>query len=114
MSEQFLHHLGRGLAVIGFERTAQALPSRSWLQGLFAQDRLEQDQRLALLSGTPGPAAADEGPVVCACFGVGEKALKRAIAAGAASVAALGLSLKAGTNCGACLPELKALLARQV
>ena len=49
--------------------------------------------------------------MVCACFGVGQKTLKKAIAAGAASVEALGLSLKAGTHCGSCLPELKALLA---
>jgi assimilatory nitrate reductase catalytic subunit len=43
---------------------------------------------------------------------VGENDLKQAIAQGAKSVEALGIRLKAGTNCGSCIPELKALLAQ--
>jgi len=66
-----------------------------------------------LLAGRPGKAAPDAGPIVCACFGVGKKTLEQAIAQGAASVEALGIRLKAGTNCGSCLPELKALLAAE-
>jgi assimilatory nitrate reductase catalytic subunit len=53
----------------------------------------------------------DTGRSVCACFGVGENALKQAIADGADSVEALGRCLKAGTNCGSCIPELKEFLA---
>ena len=102
---------GRLEALGFFERSPRALPARTWLQSLFEHECLDRDARLALLSGGPGPVVADEGPVVCACFGVGQKTLKKAIAAGAASVEALGLSLKAGTHCGSCLPELKALLA---
>jgi assimilatory nitrate reductase catalytic subunit len=32
------------------------------------------------------------------------------MAEGARSVEALGIQLKAGTNCGSCIPELKRLL----
>ena len=33
-------------------------------------------------------------------------------AAGANSAAAIGAQLKAGTNCGSCIPELKRLIAQ--
>ena len=35
-----------------------------------------------------------------------------AIAAGANSAAAIGAKLKAGTNCGSCIPEMKRLIAQ--
>lgn len=93
-----------------FERSAAALPPRHWLEALLAQDGLSPGERTALLLGRPGAAAPDCGPIVCACHGVGENDLRKAIAAGAGSVEALGIRLKAGTNCGSCIPELKALL----
>jgi len=38
--------------------------------------------------------------------------LDRAIAArGLTTVAEIGVALRAGTNCGSCIPELKAILA---
>jgi assimilatory nitrate reductase catalytic subunit len=94
-----------------FDRDAAALPPRHWLEALFEGEEINRDERVALLAGRPGKAAPDAGPIVCACFGVGRKSLEQAIAQGAASVEALGMRLKAGTNCGSCLPELKALLA---
>ena len=66
--------------------------------------------RLGVLAGTAqtGPAA---GKIVCACFSVGLETLCRTIEAeGLASVAEIGAALKAGTNCGSCIPELKGLL----
>jgi assimilatory nitrate reductase catalytic subunit len=51
---------------------------------------------------------------VCSCFEVGEQQIARAIRGGAATVRALGETLRCGTNCGSCVPELKALLARSV
>jgi assimilatory nitrate reductase catalytic subunit len=65
-----------------------------------------------LLSGKPAQGLAGTGPVVCACFGVGRTAICGAIAAGARSPIELGLKLKAGTNCGSCIPELKRLIAQ--
>jgi assimilatory nitrate reductase catalytic subunit len=67
----------------------------------------------ALLSGHPGGDRPDEGATICACFGVGVNTITAAIAEGRAlTVTALGESLRAGTNCGACRPELKALIDR--
>ena len=86
------------------------LPSRLWLASLFAQDALTPEARLSLLAGRPRDASADAGPIVCSCFGVGRNQIARAIAAGAESVAAIGASVKAGTNCGSCKPELGKLL----
>lgn len=102
----------RLLAVYFRERQAERLPPRHWLESLFERPALSPAERAALLLGSPGQAAPDCGRIVCACFGVGETELRSAIAAGADSVEALGLRLKAGSNCGSCIPELKKLLAQ--
>ncbi|MEL6450026.1 MAG: nitrate reductase [Pseudomonadota bacterium] len=62
------------------------------------------------LAGRLPAAVQDPGALVCACMGVGRNDLLRAIAAGAGTVEALGAATSAGTNCGACRPELAALL----
>jgi assimilatory nitrate reductase catalytic subunit len=79
---------------------------------LFAADALSDDQRRMLLSGQSTDGLASAGPVVCACFGVGRTAILAAIGEGARTSAEIGLKLKAGTNCGSCIPELKRLIAR--
>jgi len=103
---------GRLEMVAFFEGRPGALPPRHWLEALLAKNALEHDERTALLLGRPGKSAPDCGRIVCACHGVGENELVRAIAQGDRSVEALGKRLKAGTQCGSCVPELKALLAR--
>ena len=65
-----------------------------------------------LLSGKSADGLAGTGPVVCACFGVGRSTICDAIAAGAATTAEIGARLKAGTNCGSCIPEMKRLIAQ--
>jgi assimilatory nitrate reductase catalytic subunit len=88
------------------------LPSRAWLSGLFVQDRLEEIDRVGLLVGQPVNPQADTGPVVCSCFGVGRNVILDAIRKqGLTSVQQVGSCLKAGTNCGSCVPEIKSLLA---
>jgi assimilatory nitrate reductase catalytic subunit len=79
---------------------------------LFAADTLGADQRRMLLSGKSMDGVVDAGPIVCACFGVGRNTICDAIAAGAGSAADIGAKLKAGTNCGSCIPELKRLIAQ--
>ena len=101
----------RVIALYFIERDAARLPPRHWLESLLGKDRLSDAERGALLMGRPGAATPDCGRIVCACFGVGENDLKKAIAAGADSVEALGIQLKAGSNCGSCIPELRKLLA---
>ncbi len=105
-----LLHDGRLMAVCFIERDAALLPKRQWLASLFEKETLSELERIALLSGRPPGADSDCGRIVCACFGVGENALRKAIAKGADSVEALGIKLKAGGNCGSCVPELRKLL----
>jgi assimilatory nitrate reductase catalytic subunit len=88
------------------------LPARDWLQALFETERLDEAQRRSLLTGRPPTGERDGGRIVCACFSVGINTLTEAIRSRKlASVEAVGAALRAGTNCGSCVPELKALLA---
>jgi assimilatory nitrate reductase catalytic subunit len=64
-----------------------------------------------LLSGKSSEGTAATGPIVCACFGVGRGTICETIVAGARTTAEIGAKLKAGTNCGSCIPELKRLIA---
>jgi assimilatory nitrate reductase catalytic subunit len=58
-----------------------------------------------------GAGIAESGPVICACFGIGLAAIHQALASRkAANVAEIGLSLRAGTRCGTCLPELRSIV----
>ncbi|WP_027017054.1 nitrate reductase [Comamonas composti] len=87
------------------------LPPRRWLGSLFAQERLGDPERASLMLGQPLQARADAGPIVCACFGVGRNTICAAIAGqGLKTTAEVTACLKAGGNCGSCLPELKHLL----
>jgi assimilatory nitrate reductase catalytic subunit len=87
------------------------LPSRSWLATLFDKERLTASERARVLAGRPLDCAADTGAMVCACFGVGSKVIEAAIASGCHDPVAIGQRLKAGTNCGSCVPELRRLIA---
>jgi assimilatory nitrate reductase catalytic subunit len=82
------------------------------IKSLFSADALDEDQRAMLLSGRSGTGRTIAGAVICACFGVGSAAIGHAIAGGARSAADIGARLKAGTNCGSCIPELKRLIAQ--
>jgi assimilatory nitrate reductase catalytic subunit len=81
--------------------------ARDRLAPFMAIERLSVDQRNALLKGGE---ASDRGGEMCACFGVSCHAIEEAIADGAASLDAIGEATRAGTNCGSCRPEIRALL----
>jgi assimilatory nitrate reductase catalytic subunit len=89
-----------------------ALPSRNALAALLGT-RIEPDMRTYVLAGTAGLAAQNAaGRTICACFGVGLNTLHNAIASQRlTSIAEIGANLRAGTNCGSCIPELKAILS---
>lgn len=76
----------------------------------FEQAPTTASERHRLLAGKAPDTQPDTGATVCSCFGVGEKTILAAIAGGCRSVAQLGEKLRCGTNCGSCIPELKALL----
>ncbi|MBV9076075.1 MAG: (2Fe-2S)-binding protein, partial [Methylobacteriaceae bacterium] len=70
---------------------------------------------LGALSGRDGSATGSAGPLVCSCFSVGLAAITRAIReGGATSPEAIGAALRAGTNCGSCVPELRRIIAREL
>jgi assimilatory nitrate reductase catalytic subunit len=95
-----------------FVATVKSLPSRNWLATLFASQRLSDVDRLAILAGRAPKGSLEAGPVVCSCFAVGRSTLLRAIRGDKlVSVEEIGKALRAGTNCGSCIPELKGLLA---
>ena len=81
------------------------------VKDLFAAGPLTDTQRRMLLSGRAGDGVVPTGAIVCACFGVGRTTISNAIAAGAHTPAEIGRRLKAGTNCGSCVPEMKRLIA---
>ncbi len=94
-----------------FIGAAETAPQWDAVKPLFAAQTLADDARRVLLTGRPAEGCVSAGPIVCACFSVGMATIRAAIQAGAASAEAIGEALRAGTNCGSCLPELKRLLA---
>ena len=96
-----------------FIAPGHALPLRGWLAGLFAQPELGLAERASLLAGRPGQGQCDNGRIVCACFGIGLNMLTATIREqGLATPEAIGATLKAGTNCGSCVPELRQLIVQ--
>jgi assimilatory nitrate reductase catalytic subunit len=93
---------------------AHSNPDWSALAAPFQSQALTQTQRQMLLSGRSSDGLALAGPLICACFGIGQQTIMQAIANGCASVDAIGRTLRAGTNCGSCLPELRKIVHGQV
>lgn len=100
---------GRLIALVLTSRQA-IFPDTAWLAKQFKEANLSARARQFILSGF-APAGEDLGKIVCACFSVAEKTIEKAIQGGCCTTAAIGQELKAGTNCGSCLPELEAMLS---
>ena len=81
--------------------------ARDRLEPFMALQRLGEAERAALLAGGP---AVERGGELCACHGVSAAAVIAAIAGGALSPEAVGAVTLAGTNCGSCRTEIRALL----
>jgi assimilatory nitrate reductase catalytic subunit len=103
-------HSGRLEGVI-FVGPVAAPPHWDVVRTLFASAALGERERHVLLSGRSSEGMAETGPLICACFEVGLAAIRDAIVTGgAADVAEIGRTLRAGTNCGSCVPELRKIL----
>jgi assimilatory nitrate reductase catalytic subunit len=87
--------------------------SRAWAADRLAEPAPTGARRLRLLSGRAAADQPDPGALVCSCFSVGANQIAAAIAAGAASVEAVGAAVRAGTNCGSCRGEIGRILAAQ-
>jgi len=89
------------------------LPARAWLASLFDAGVLSTPQRMGLLAGRSPEPVADVGPTVCSCFGVGRNTICAAIQQhGLTDVAGVTACVKAGGNCGSCVPEIRQLLVQ--
>jgi assimilatory nitrate reductase catalytic subunit len=91
-------------------RNCASLPDREAAAMMFA-DMPPDHNRARVLAGVSLAGVASPGPTVCACFAVGRATIVEAIGSGKlTSVAEIGAALRAGTNCGSCLPELATIL----
>jgi assimilatory nitrate reductase catalytic subunit len=87
------------------------LPPRDWLVSLFNVEQLDDLQRQSLLLGRPTDKGTDQGEIICACYNVGINTIRASIREQQlTSVEEIGACLKAGTNCGSCIPELHRIL----
>jgi len=97
-----------------FSGPAQTLPGWDAVKAIFAGAAVGEQDRRVLLSGSSGADMPVTGPLLCACFGVGLATIRDAIASKSAnSVEEIGVALRAGTNCGSCIPEIRKELARE-
>jgi len=99
-------------ACLFLARNATSLPPREAIAARLGATIAPAAYTDLLGARTAGMALpADTGRTVCACFGVGLDALHRLITSRRlTTVAEIGTALRAGTNCGSCIPELDAIL----
>jgi len=112
-----------------YDDPARSIAKRIWIDanGRIAGARLAGDTGSAawlkeqMQNGVPVPPAlalaprpvgfaVPRGRIVCNCFEVSETAIRAEVGRGA-DLPALQRSLKCGTNCGSCVPELRRLCA---
>jgi assimilatory nitrate reductase catalytic subunit len=94
--------------------------AEAWIKAVL-QDELPAQAygRLLLVPGSKAPVAVhSRGKQVCSCFNVPDVAISDFLAQSHGSddnrLAALQDSLKCGTNCGSCVPELKRMVRTTV
>ena len=87
------------------------LPNPEWVASLFKRERLSAMHRKALLAGQAMSITANEGPLVCSCFKVGKNRIINTIKEqNITHEKQITACLKAGGNCGSCLPEIRGLI----
>jgi len=84
--------------------------ARDWLKEIIAQGAAADAVRPWVLAplAVPPAGSRSRGRIVCNCVDVAEQDIRSAIAGGA-DFAALQATLRCGTECGSCIPELKRL-----
>ncbi|ESZ39303.1 nitrate reductase [Mesorhizobium sp. L2C066B000] len=84
--------------------------SRSWAAQQLQEVHTSQRERFRIVAGRAGADRPDAGATVCSCFNVGVNQIVAAVAAGCTTIEAIGGALKAGTNCGSCRSEIRAVI----
>jgi assimilatory nitrate reductase catalytic subunit len=109
---------GDRLLAVRLAGAAGAVTSGEWLRDWLVSARSVSEVRRLLLSpATHAPSGfVLSGKVVCQCFNVTEPDIVAALGETegdpATRLAHLGRRFKCGSNCGSCLPELRALARR--
>jgi assimilatory nitrate reductase catalytic subunit len=97
-------------ACLFLARDAASLPNEAAIIPMLGAP-VPDSARARILAGRMYDATAAEGPRMCACFGVTRDAIRHAVATHRlSSVQQIGVLLRAGTNCGSCIPELEEIL----
>jgi assimilatory nitrate reductase catalytic subunit len=103
---------GRLEACVFFARPGGAFPESDAAARLLGS-MLDSFQRATVLGGLEASSPPSDA-VICACFTIGRDTIRSAIRAqGLTTFAEIGAVLRAGTNCGSCVPELRGLLAEE-
>ncbi|MCR9238513.1 MAG: molybdopterin-dependent oxidoreductase [Alphaproteobacteria bacterium] len=84
--------------------------ARSWAIEQLQEDFADLPARWRVVAGRPAADMPDKGVIVCACLGIGANQISGAVRSGCHSVDAIGKQTNAGTNCGSCKAEIKAIL----
>ena len=97
-------------ACLFLARDASSLPNEAAVIPMLGAP-VPDAARPKILAGRMYDATAAEGPKICACFGVTRDAIRHAVATHRLNSAQqIGVLLRAGTNCGSCIPELEEIL----
>src|SRR5262249_5824067 len=97
-------------ACLFIARDPASLPDRAGAVMMFGEATPDHN-RARVLAGVSLAGVASPGPTVCACFAVGRNTIVEEIRSrNIATVAGISAALRAGTNCGSCLPELAVIL----
>jgi assimilatory nitrate reductase catalytic subunit len=98
-----------GALVVALYTAPDPVPvARQWAAGLLTATDLSAR---AVLAGRPGADMPDGGAIVCSCLSVGAKTIAAAVTGhGCDTVDAVGAATGAGTNCGSCRAEIRAII----
>jgi len=92
-------------------RLAGETLAQTWLKRAMAEDELGANMiRFALAPTAKAPGNIAPRNIVCKCADVSDVQIRQAIAAGA-DLSQLQNTLKCGTFCGSCVPEIKRMVA---
>lgn len=83
---------------------------RNWLLTAVNSDCLDL---MSVISGRPGTGGRFTGPLICSCFGIGEKTIQSCIDSGDRDLQMIGNATGAGTGCGSCQPEIEKIIRFQ-
>jgi assimilatory nitrate reductase catalytic subunit len=85
--------------------------SRQLACGLLQESFSDLASRWRAIAGCAGADQPDKGAIICSCFAIGANQIAAACRSGqATTIEAIGAQLSAGTNCGSCRAEIRAIL----